>query len=483
MAKIKAYIFSLLILIVFILSLVTDWNFFLSIALSAILLVHILDKLSKGIVLREMIAFHGAFVCLIMPLLGYSMFTRYNALSRLWVRYMPVSEGVYFNFALPAMAAFAFAVCLPVNSKKHGDEGENLKDTIERIKTVLLQPEMRNKGIVIIIVGVVMLFISGFMPAAFRFVALLFYFSSFAGVLYIFYSPSFPYKVHLLVIFSVFIVANALRSGMFTVIAYMGITMFSFFFLGRRVAFWKKLLFFALGVFLLVLIQSVKPMYREFTWRQNYEGNKAMLFMELLTDKFSKGDFFTDESLFWLYYRANQGYNVALVMRRIPAIQGFDGGINLLRNATSSVVPRFLWPDKPEAGGKFNMKYYAGFTIRNWSTNIGPVGEAYGSFGVEGGIVFMFVLGLFIRWAYQRLFQVARKIPLLICWLPVLFYQVTFSMETDTLQIMNSLVKSAFFIWLLYKFTPVLFGTIRRRRAKMADNTYILPGKEVTPGN
>ena len=51
------------------------------------------------------------------------------------------------------------------------------------------------------------------------------------------------------------------------------------------------------------------------------------------------------------------------------------------------------------AGGQYNMKYYTGLVIEGWSTNVGPVGEAYGSFGVTGGIMYMFCLGLFIRWA------------------------------------------------------------------------------------
>jgi hypothetical protein len=116
-----------------------------------------------------------------------------------------------------------------------------------------------------------------------------------------------------------------------------------------------------------------------------------------------------------------------------------------------------LWPDKPEAGGKFNMKYYTGWVIKSWSTNVGPLGEAFGSFGGLGGILYMAALGLFIRFVYMRMLRIAWSMPLVICWIPVVFYQVSLSSETDTLEILNSLIKSCFFVWLLYKAYPKWF--------------------------
>jgi len=159
-------------------------------------------------------------------------------------------------------------------------------------------------------------------------------------------------------------------------------------------------------------------------------------------------------------------------MRRIPAVQPFDNGDRLLTVFASALVPRFLWPDKPEAGGVFNMKYYAGYTLKGWSTNIGPLGEAYGSFGVTGGIIYMLLLGFGIRWVYLKFFSVSNKVVLLICWLPVLFYFTISSAETDSLQIMNSILKSAFFIWLLYKFLPRWFGMAQKNKIKRAGIQY-----------
>jgi hypothetical protein len=179
---------------------------------------------------------------------------------------------------------------------------------------------------------------------------------------------------------------------------------------------------------------------------------------------------------FFLYYRANQGFNVALVMRVIPAKMPFDNGSFLLVKIASSFVPRLLWPDKPEAGGLANMKYYADVDIKGYATSVGPLGEAYGSFGVVGGIIYMMGLGLFIRFAYKKVFVVAQKIPLIVLWIPVMFYQITYSSENDTLQILNSLIKSAFFIFILYKFLPTLFKPANK---SMIDNKNASAGMNV----
>ena len=69
----------------------------------------------------------------------------------------------------------------------------------------------------------------------------------------------------------------------------------------------------------------------------------------------------------------------------------------------------------------------------------------------------MMFLGFFIRFAYASIFRISNKIPLLLLWIPVLFYQISYSAENDTLQILNSLFKSALFIYLLFKIIPTIF--------------------------
>ena len=466
----RKYVYSVGTSVIFVLCFFTDQYFQLSLALFILAVVMVLDRLGKGIVLRELIALYGVFVCVMMPLLGYEVYTRENPLARLWVRYMPVPEAQYFSFALPAMSLFMLAICWPINGRDFTDHGLKLRNTIERVKEKL--SVMPGIGVYLMGGGIVMFYIARLLPDALQFVGQLVFWSAFPGALYLFYSPNFKRKKWVIGIFALFIFVSALQNGMFTLVAYMGITIFSFLFLGRKIAFWKKLAWFSLGCFFLILLQNVKRSYRDFIWRQGYEGSKAVLFTSLVADKLTDNTgFFSADAFFNTYYRTNQGYNIALVMLRFPEMKEYDYGANLSLSLASAAVPRLLWPDKPEAGGKYNMLYYTGIVLRQgWSTNVGPLGEAFGSFGPGLGMFYMFLLGLFIRWAYRLVFKLSRTTPLLVLWIPVIFYQVTYSAESDTLQILNSVVKSAIFVWMFTKIRPAWFGiaqkTLRRSAAE-----------------
>jgi hypothetical protein len=459
---IERYYYSILTSVICILSLVTDWYIFLAQTLMLVTVLMVLHRLGKGIVLRELIALHGLFTCIFIPIFGYTVYNQSNALAVLWVRVMPVPLDVYFSFALPAMSAFVTTLCWPIRVNGLSDQGHTIFILLNKLKPILRERPL--VGVYIVITGILAYYLSTFLPDSFYFVATLIFWSSFAGMLYIYFTEGYKLRKLLLLLFSMFIVMTAIRSGMFTIVAYMGITLFSFLFLGKNIKFINKLFVFVLAVVLLFIVQAVKNTYRQMTWRQNYAGNQVALFGNLAAKKINTfSDLLSKEALFPIYSRANQGYNVALVMRRIPTMQEHDNGTILLRNVAASIIPRLLWPDKPEAGGQFNMQFYAGMRIKGWSTNIGPLGEAYGSFGTTGGILYMFFLGVFIRWAYRTMFKIINSKPLLFFWIPVLFYQVTFSMETDTLQIMNSLFKGAFFIWLLFKLLPSWFGIAKNK--------------------
>jgi hypothetical protein len=457
-------IFSWIQLVIFFLSLFFDNYGPLTFTLLICIILMILDNLGKGIVLREIIALHTVFICLVMPLVGYTYFTRANAMARLWIRYMPIPEEQYFNFALPAIAGFVVVLCWPLSDPRHTDYGESLQKVLRRARDIV--PQKAVLGTVMVGIGMVSFEAADYVPDALRFFFLLFFFAGFAGLLYVYYSPAYRLRKIVIGVFALFILVAALNSGMFTIVAYMGLTLFSFFFLGRKAKLWKKVSLFAIGGFLLVVIQMVKPDYRKQIWNGGYQGNKAVLFGTMFADKLTNFKVESADVFFPLYYRTNQGFNVSLVMRRFPARHDFDYGSKIAVDVASALVPRFLWPDKPEAGGKFNMRYYAGFVISGWSTNVGPLGEAYGSFGPVGGVVYMMFLALFIRVAYSYVFKVAAKTPLLLFWIPVFFYQVTYSAETDTLQILNSILKSAFFVWLLFKIKPDLFKIMEEQSWK-----------------
>jgi hypothetical protein len=462
LSYINKHLYPVIVIVIFFLSLVTDWYIPLAQLFFYATIIMLLDRLGKGIVLRELIALHAILICIFMPTLGYLFYNRNDHLARLWQRYMPIPVEVYFGFALPAICAFVLALCWPIYSPTASDQNKGVFDLIDRAKAILKKNP--KPGIYLMVIGVLCSFLTNLFPASIRFIVVLLYWCSFTGCMYIYYTSGLKFRKYILAGFAMFVVYNSIKSAFFTEVAYMGITLFSFFFLGKKFALWKKMVLFAAAVFLLILIQGVKQNYRRLTWKGKFEGNQVALFGRLIAEKFQNTDnFFAQDAFFPIYYRANQGFNVSLVMRRIPSYQDYDRGAQLSQVILSSFVPRVLWPNKPEAGGRANMLFYTGVVIEGWSTNVGPLGEAYGSFGVTGGIIYMFFLGFLIRWSYKRMFQISYRRPLVLFWLPVIFYMVTYSSESDTLQILNSLVKSAFFVWVLYKIAPRWFGVIKNR--------------------
>jgi hypothetical protein len=446
-----SYIFSILQVLIFVFSFILKNPVPLIYASLITCILMLLDKLGKGIVLLEIVALFNSFIYLFMPLMGYLFYTKSNPMAFRHIRFMPIPQDQYFELALPAITGFIVLMCWPL-SQKNGDEGDAINQRINDAKQVLQGKE--RIAITLMVIGVLSSLLLPSLPQSFRYIFSLIFLSSFTGLLYLFFSGTTPLKVIYMMLFVIFILIGVLRSGMFTIVAYMGMTVFSFFFLNRKTAFWKKLLMFMMVVFVLVIIQSVKPEYRRQVLGKG-KDNQAQEMANLVSKKIEgAGNIISPEFMWPIYYRANQGFYVAMVQNYIPRVKSHDNGEKLLVVFASAFVPRFLWPDKPMAGGLQNMKYYTGFILRGYTMNVGPLGEGYGSFGVTGGILFVMFLGFLIRVVYRQVFVISKKLPLIIFWLPVLFYEVSYSGENDSLQIINSLVKSILFIYIIYKVFP-----------------------------
>jgi hypothetical protein len=244
---------------------------------------------------------------------------------------------------------------------------------------------------------------------------------------------------------------------MFTIIAYMSGILLILLLAESRMKFLTKFSMVVLAMVFLFYLQIFKLNWRIANRKMEFSRTEAVL-RTFRTAPIA--DF--ENVIFPIYIRINQGFNIALVQRRIPSKVDYIGGENLALSFLSSFVPRLFWPDKPEAGGKANMKLYTGFSIEGWSTNVGPIGEAYGSFGVFYGCLYLLVFCMFIRAFYLGFLHLCDKIPILLLWMPVLFYQTVYVMETDSLQAFNSLLKGTIFMIIMYKGFPVLFGKSRQ---------------------
>ena len=102
------------------------------------------------------------------------------------------------------------------------------------------------------------------------------------------------------------------------------------------------------------------------------------------------------------------------------------------------------------AGGQANMENYAGITLNeNTSMDISQVGEAYADYGVSGGIIMMFILGLFSNLVITFVEKKCLKYPELVLWLPLLYLQVI-KAETSLVTVLNHLVKASMVTWFFF---------------------------------
>lgn len=459
MYKSISYWFSFFYAILLLMTFVSDSYGTISIVLFVLIVLSILYKMGQGIVMLEAISLFYVFTCLVMPVVGYKYYNYENPMAKLFRRFMQVPEQDYFGYALPALILFSFILSFPLSSRKYEDSGEFLFQHIDSIKAYLKKNP--NVGATIMVVGAAELLFGGIFPGSLRFFFDIFFFSSFAGLLMVYLGNNKTYKTFLIPAFALLLLVKALGSSMFTVIAYMSIAMASFFLIGNKTGIIKKIVFFIVGCFFMLVLQNSKVAYRKVIETSGNSSAQLSTFFKIVQQQFFISEnFFQVNEFYPVFIRLNQGFNVSQVMKRIPIAQDFDGGTMIQKSILASVTPRFLWPDKPMAGGHFNMKYYAGLTIifGSYSTNVGPLGEAYGAYGVFGGILAMCLLAFYIRFAYFRVWRISLKYPIMILWLPVIFYQTTYSAENDILQILNSTIKSSFFLWLVSKVQPRWFG-------------------------
>src|SRR5688572_9690700 len=66
-------------------------------------LARLIIKIGDGSFFLELLHVYAIFTCLLMPLLGYSLFNRITEMGPIWGRVMPVSEDLYYSFTFPAV--------------------------------------------------------------------------------------------------------------------------------------------------------------------------------------------------------------------------------------------------------------------------------------------------------------------------------------------------------------------------------------------
>jgi hypothetical protein len=130
---------------------------------------------------------------------------------------------------------------------------------------------------------------------------------------------------------------------------------------------------------------------------------------------------YSEDNLSRTLMRLNQGWILYRVMTWVPEYEPYAGDEILARQLTS-VLPRFLAPGKYSVGGAEHFEQYTGHHL--WggtSMGLGYAGELYASFGKRGGIIAIWIYGLVFGAALARLRLAAWHNPLWYAWGPYMF--------------------------------------------------------------
>lgn len=416
----------------------------ISIGLFVFFLLDFIDSIGKTYNILDIPILLALFQCILMPSIVYHIYNE-DAMVVALKYDMGVSAEVYYGFMFPAIISLIIGLKLPsLLQSSYGLQFINaVKSTSEYLKG------KGNIGILMIVIGFVSGFLQIFIPGDLQYVAYLFGKLLYVGVLYTYFSDA-KNRTWYLVGGIVAVLANSLAQAMFGELVYLLALSVILVLLGRKVSNKLKYGIATVGFLFVIVLQSIKSDYRDVAWLGKTEQGNTEAFVTLFMDRLSSpSQFFDLTVMFPTVNRFNQGMIVGKVMVYIPKEKPFAEGETIFTSLAASFIPRLLWPDKPTSGGHYNMERFTGFKIEGYSMNVSPMGEAYGNFGVGGGIVFMLIYGLFFSVFILILLKVIKKTPTLILWFPVLFLN-SIQIETDILMCVNSLLKNLLFIWFCY---------------------------------
>ena len=208
----------------------------------------------------------------------------------------------------------------------------------------------------------------------------------------------------------------------------------------------QKALAVLLGLAFIFVLQAVKDDYRA-TLREEGQGQNVQKFLDSVDERLLEEEAASSGNVERLVTRINQGWIISRIMTGTPRYLPFAEGETIIVAVKASLLPRFLFPDKPIAGGKVNYEKYVGFRLQSsTSMGISLLGEAYINFGVRGAWVFMFIFGLFSSFVIKQFFLLASTYPTIWLWFPLILLHFV-KAETELLVQLNFIVKSIIMVY------------------------------------
>ncbi len=377
-----------------------------------------------------------AFQILLGPMLAYNGLDQFQPENY----QMRVSEATYFSYVIPAVICFILGLHI---------WGGKLKGEIPDKKRI---SEFVNGNkyfsYILIVVGFIASVLSDYTSSDFTFVFYLLGSFKYIGVFLLILGNQ-TLKIGPLILVYGSIIASSLGEGMFhdlmTWLIFLG-AFFSYKYKPNNIIKFSSITLF---IVLAIVIQVLKGDYREATWKQGEEAGISTI-AKTYEQREASNTLFDYRTLAKSNIRINQGYIITNIMSNIPAKIPFAEGDELKEILEAALLPRFLAPDKLTAGNRdFFMKYSGMKISKGTSMGLSSVGDGYINFGVIGGCIFMFLLGIIYSEVLKIFEKYSRDFPIVLVFVPLVFYY-PIRPDCEFQTILGHLVKSCFLIFVVF---------------------------------
>lgn len=431
-------IYKLIVILCFLLFLVFIGDLLISVGLALVIYFFFtfVYNLGKQIPVLELIVLLALFQWVLGPYFDYiTPATHFKY-------FMYVPSEVYFPIIIPGLIAFVAPVIFLKSSIDLGQLDMRIR---------LITGDNTKLPWTLIIIGFIAEFIFPFVPTSLLFVFFILSQFKFIGLIYMFFSE-IKYDKYLMYFIFALTVISSVRSGFFHDLLLWSALFLTFIVYKYKWSTSRKVLLIFIGILFSIVTQSIKADYREIIYEDPNQASLA-LFGTLAYNNIVKGELFgSDESINELNVRLNQGWIISAIIENMPSREPFVDGETVEDAVSASILPRFLYENKKEAGGRENFMRFTGLQLRE-STSMGTsiIGEAYANYGPVGMIIFMLLWSFALVQIYNLVVKVSSTYPSIILWLPLIFLQAL-KAETELVVVLNHIVKSCILIFAFFWF-------------------------------
>lgn len=425
-----------------------SWTSYFSVMLALHQFTLLFNSIGHVVPVRYLL---GSFMCVqffIGPTLAYNGFDQYQ-----YILYrMKVPEEVYFAYAIPAVMVFIAG--LHVRAGKL--EGEVVD--VERVK-IFVEKNPRLPYLFIVL-GFISSFVSTFFGSELGFVFYLLGSFKFIG-LFLLVLGTEKLKVVSLILVMGSIVSSSLGDGMFHDLLTWIIFTGSIFAIKFKFGFNIKLIG-AIGFILLATtIQVLKSGYRSAAGSKDGEAGLET-FSQVYEKQNENSSIFSFERLAPSAVRINQGFILTNIMTTVPDKVPFSNGGEMYQIFEAAILPRIFAPNKLTAGNREIFTKYSGIKLAaGTSMGLSSLGDAYINYGVAGGCIFMFLLGLLYSYILSFFYKKSFTYPCLILFTALVFYY-PIRPDCELQTILGHLFKACFLIYVMIMLFKKTFKVEKR---------------------